>query len=186
MLKEIIMNLLELLPYQKLTLGDTFSWKVSLQDYPSGAGWVLNYCLKGVGQAPFTINSTANTDQISHDIKLIPADQTGLVAGKYKIQISITSSTSERTSLGVYDLELLPDLSTTDASYDPRSFNERALEAIEQVLFNAASRDYLETVFKDNTVKFKSNAELLSLRNEFRRLVADEKGIPHGRFIYFV
>ncbi len=160
-------------------IGDVWEWSITLSNYPASDNWVLSYILKQAGSDAKTITASVDTDGISHKIKV--SDTTSYLPGKYKISICITSSDEERQTLGITDIELLPDMSTVD---DPRTYNEKCLDAIEQVLAGTASRDILEYTFKDANYKFRSTTELIRLRNYYEQEVNREKGIKSGRIVY--
>ena len=175
--------ILDILPYAKLTLGDTWSWSVTLQGFSASDGWAISYAMKKVGSSPILIPSHTNANGYTHDVLVAAGDNRDYNPGKYKVAIYMTKG-ADRQSLGTYEMELLPDLSQTSVDYDPRSFNEIALAALEDTLFNACGNEHLMVVFKDSQFKFKSDAELMKLRNDYKILVDLEKGISPGRILY--
>lgn len=173
----------QLFPYTKLSIGDTWSWSIYMSQYPASSGWTLSYVLKLPGAEAKTITAIPDTDGVSHLIKVNAAENGGYLPGRHRAYVYITSSDSDRQTLGSCDLEILPDLASADAAFDPRSYNQICLDTLEAVLQGSCSRDILETTFKDATFKYKSTTELIRLRNYFKQQIDLDSGVRSGRII---
>lgn len=179
--KGLSVDLSYFFPYSSLTAGDTWNWSLDLANYAASAGWHLSYTAKKEGQATKTFITAAegNNHVFYADSTLTAA----FIEGKYVWSVSLISVSLEKLTLGTKIITINPDLSLVSDSYDPRSHNQKCLEALEAVLYKNADRDVLETVFKDYTVKYRSNMELLRLFNYYKLQVDAENGIKSGRII---
>jgi hypothetical protein len=171
------------LPNDKLTCGDKWFWNVQLDNYPSGSGYVITYVFKTLNQAPFTIISTANIDNIQFDVTVPGATTASYTPGKYYVQIYLTDALSNRQYQGRAEIELLTDMATVDASVDPRTHNEIMLQQCIDLLDGTTTREELEIIYKDYTVKYRTVADLNRLKCNYQQQVDLERGILPGRWI---
>ena len=171
------------LPAETLTCGDSWNWSVSLPNYPASDGWVITLVFKAPGIAPISMVSVPDTDNLSHVLLSTSATTATYLPGRYKVQVFITSSDSQRQTVGLTEIELMPDLLSTTSDYDPRTKNELALQAISDVLDGSASREVLEEMFKDAQFKYKSTNELIRLKNYYQMEVNRDRGIKSGRYV---
>lgn len=169
-------------PFNYLNAGDSWKWSISLANYSAASGYYLVYVAKKEGLAVKTITSTAADDGVSHKILVSSTDTALYPFGTYTFSVAI-HNVDEKLTLGRKEVEIKPDLATVPSDYDPRTYNKKCYDALSDVLQNNASRDTLETVFKDFTVKYKSYGELLRLYNYFELQVNRENGIKSGRMI---
>jgi hypothetical protein len=163
-----------LLPYQKIESGNTYTWDIALEKYSSNE-YVLSCVFKTISLEAKTITAT----QVGTGYRL-KLNATDWEAGKYKVHFYLTNAELERITIGICDLDVEADLSEVN---DPRSYNQKCLEAIELVLSGSCDNSYLETIFKDSTFKYRSTTELIKLKNHFKILVDLENGIKPGRIV---
>lgn len=176
------MDLAIFYPFNYLNSGDSWKWTINLPNYSAASGYYLVYVAKKEGLAVKTITSNTAADGVSHSISVSSTDTALYPFGIYTMAVAI-HNVDEKITLGRKEVEVKPDLATVPADYDPRTYNKKCYDALKEVLQNNASRDVLETVFKDFTVKYKSYGELLRLFNYFELQVNRENGIKSGRFI---
>jgi hypothetical protein len=163
---------------QKLTAGDTWQWDESIAEYPAST-WTLTFYFSG--PAPFNIVASPNGADFAISVTaIVTADYT---AGDYQWVARVSNGT-QVTSVDTGQLILLPDLSDVDA--DHRSFNRRALEALQAVIENRATTDQLSFTIAGRSLTRMSWDELLRAYDRFRLEVASETGDTPGRaFIRF-
>lgn len=78
-------------------------------------------------------------------------------------------------------LTVVPDLSNSDAVYDPRSHAERTLDAIEAVLEKRASTDQQRYSINNRELWRTPIPELLQLRNQYRAEVRRQRARAAGK-----
>jgi hypothetical protein len=164
--------------------GDTIDWTVDYSDeYPSSE-WSLTLYIKQIGQLPIALTTASAIDD-TFTVSYTDTQSALLPEGNYtwvaKVNNGLSTFTVETGSFNV-----IPDLSTTDANYDARSFNQRMMEALEAVLENRATDDILEQTIGGRTFKSMSRAELVRQYSFFKRAVATEKGIKLFKPVYLL
>lgn len=181
----------DILPPQEFVFGDNWNLEISADKYPASKGYVLTLTVIPVKEGPsFQIVSDPTiTGEAGKHLLAFVGDTlatAGAHPGDYRGQVVITlpGDATVRKTAGFFDLTIMPDysLNYTDG-YDPRSYNEKCLESLEQVLAGQAGRDLLEYTFKDASFKYKPISELVSLRNYFMKEVEREQGKKSGRYI---
>jgi hypothetical protein len=157
-----------------VTAGDTITWKRALPDYPASGGWVLSYILLS-STNKITITGSASGDD--HLISVPAATSAAYLAGTYAWQAYVTKAT-DRITIGSGSLIINKNFAALTTS-DTRSHAKKVLEAIESVLEGTASNDQQELTINGTTLKRKSIADLLKLRqfylNEYQNEQKAEK-----------
>jgi hypothetical protein len=160
-----------------ITAGNSATWTRSLPDYPASAGWALTYYLispNAANNQSFT--STASSDD--HLVALTNADTASWAPGNYRIIGRVVNGTQAAT---VHDCGIAVEIDPANppAGYDPRSWAEQTLEAVEAALLDSASSTQSSrSVTVGNvsrTISEMSKQELLSMRNQLRAEVALQK-----------
>lgn len=160
----------------QITAGDSLSWVRHLTAYPAGLGWVLHYVLLSAGKPPINIDSTASGDD--HQIDLTAATTDGWAAASYRWTAYLTNDT-QRVTLGSGAVDVLPDPTKVDASYDPRSENQKILDAITAVLAGELTNPIVKYRIggrEGREVERYSRLELLKLKTIYEQRVAVEMG----------
>ena len=181
----------DILPPQEYVFGDSWNLEIRAEKFPVSKGYVMTLTVIPVATGPsFQVISdpTKPGTEDKHLLAFTGAILDGLEVnpGAFRCQAVITlpSDATVRKTYGFFDLDILPDYSLNySEGYDPRSYNQKCLEALELVLANQASRDLLEYTFKDATFKYKPVSELVNLRNYFQTQVDVEQGKKPGRYI---
>ena len=169
-------------PFESLTVGDNWKWTISIQNYPASLGWHLVYTTKNSTAPSVSFTSTAIGDK--HQISVLPAVTDEFLDGIYYCSVVLISPDSERTTLGTKQITIKPDLSKVADDYDPRTYNQKCVDALKSVLYDNADSIVLEEVFHDYTLKTRSNIELLRLLNYYEMQVQKENGEKTGRIIW--
>lgn len=160
----------------QITAGDSLTWVRSLQDYPAGLGWVLHYVLLSQGKTPITIDGTAYGDD--HLITLTASTTGGWGPAPYRWTAYVTNGT-QRVTLASGAVQVLPDPTKVDASFDPRSENQTILDAITAVLAGELTNPLAKYKIggrEGREVERYSRMELLKLQTIYRHRVAVETG----------
>lgn len=153
-----------------LRAGDSARWARTLADYPASAGWALSYVLLSAS-ARIEIASAADGD--AHAVTLPAATTAGYAPGAYTWAAVVTKGT-DRYTVGSGRVEILPDLAAeTTLAHDGRSHARKALEAIEAWI-ESADPSVARRKIADREIQFIPIAELLALRDRYRREVRAE------------
>lgn len=155
-----------------LVAGDAVAWRRSLPDYPAGAGWVVTYALRGPG-APVDLTATADGD--AHVVAITSAASAALAAGRYLVA-GFATLAGDRSTFYRGELEVEPNPDELAADFDPRSHARRVLESIEAVLERRATNDQKSYTVNGRALERWPLADLLALRDRYRREVANEEG----------
>lgn len=149
--------------------GDSISWTRSLADYPPADGWVLKYAFRGPSKKDFSATPLGVLHLVALD-----SQASSIPAGEYHVQGYVEKG-GARFTVFADRITVLPDLVNAADDYDPRSFAERTLEAVEAVLSGTATRSQKKQKFDDTELEYFTLAELLSARTRLRREVRREK-----------
>lgn len=121
--------------------GATVKWTRSLGDYPAST-WTLKYYIRSVSQGGGYLDVTATADGDTHSVTIAATDTATLVAGEYEWQAEVTSGSEVAfPDKGYFTVK--PALELEAGGVDRRSIAKRALEKIEAVILNRATRDDL-------------------------------------------
>lgn len=156
----------------ELVVGDTWSWKRSLADYPANASpaWVLTYYFRGQAGEFSVACSADGSDQLAAVAKATTATYK---PGLYSWIAVVTDGTT-RTTLGRGITNLKPDPAATGAGLDPRSHARKTLDAVEAVIENRATKDQQAYTIGGRSLQRMKVEELLMLRDRYRAEVAAE------------
>ncbi|GAA4419905.1 hypothetical protein [Acidovorax lacteus] len=158
---------------QQVNAADSLGFTLSLAAYPASAGWSLEISVANAAQR-YTFTSSASGDQ--HAVVVPSATTAGWAPGAYTITVRAKRGSGpaiEQTTLGAQAFRVLPD--PFAAPVDGRSFARRALDAIEAVIEQRATRSDLELTINGRTVKHMAPADLERLRSIYKREVAAEE-----------
>jgi len=150
--------------------GDTATWKKSLADYPADEGWVLSYALVKTGTL-IVFSSTA--DGKDHLISVPTATTGGWTAGNYSWQAKVNNGIQEFT-VGSGQLEIMASFADAVGGLDARSHAVKTLKAIEDWI-EGRKPGVAEYQVAGRTMKYIPVADLLVLRDKYRREVYSEK-----------
>lgn len=162
-----------------LRAGDSATWRISLGDYPAGAGWVLSYALLSASAPKITFAAAADGDD--HLVTLAAATTATWAAARYSMMATVSDGT-DRTTVRLADIVVLPDL-TAAANYDGRSHARKMLEAIEAALESRATAEQLDLIELSiyNRTSKRGQGVLLEYRSKYRAEVAREDAASGNR-----
>jgi hypothetical protein len=141
-----------------VTAGDTLTWRITLDDYPASAGWVLAYRLLN---AAGNINITAAASGADHLVSIPAATSANWAAGDYRFTAWVTKS-AERYTIKSGNLTVRPNVAAL-TTLDDRSPERRALEALQAAYITYLSNDQghvAEYEIAGRKMKFRSAAEI--------------------------
>lgn len=153
-----------------LTAGDTWTWKITLSDYPAGDGWTLTYAVAS-SSALITITSSADGDD--HLVEVAAATTADYSAGDYEWQ-SYATSGAERYSISQGKLTVRPNLAAASSGYDTRSAAKKALDAVEAYL-TTGSPEAASIQVEGRALKYWPILDLHTLRGKLKAEVAGEQ-----------
>lgn len=156
-----------------LDAGNTAKWLKSLPEYPASAGWALTYELVN---AQVRIAFSASPSGDDHLVAVPASTTAGWVAGDYDWRASATRS-GEVYTVGRGRITVAPSFG---AARDARGHARRTLEAIEATLEGRASSATAEYQIAGRSLKYIPVAELLVLRDRYRRDVQAEEDAAAG------
>ena len=150
--------------------GDRLRWTRTLSDYDA-ASWTLAYTLTN---ASTSIPISASGTGTLYTVDVAPATTAAYGPGSYQMVATLTQGTADRVTLGPWQVKVLPDLAAATAGYEWRSEARIALAAIEAVLAGRATKDQEEYAIEGRSLKHTPIADLVSMRDFWRRRVAEE------------
>jgi len=160
--------------------GDTLDFEVSVPDYPATDGWTLKYYLTprfaAPVQATIEITASGNADG-TYQVQAGPATTSGWAVGAYGWSRLVEKAGARQTLTGSADqgeVQVRQNPATAAQGFDSRSHARRTLEAIEAVIEGRATRDQEEYTIGTRSLKRTPVAELLVLRDRYRREAASE------------
>lgn len=154
----------------ELRAGMTWAWdRTDLSDFPAPT-WTLKYWFKRMGGTDkFSITATASG--ANHQVRVTPVTTAAYVADDYT-WVAEAGDGIDRHEVDRGTLKILPRYDQ-DAALDDRTHARKVLESIEAVLENRATKDQEEYTIGNRSLKRTPVAELLVLRDRYRREVAD-------------
>lgn len=160
-----------------ITAGDTVKWSASLSDYPASSGWVLHYTLVNANNT-YQIDATASGNDSA--VNVLPAASANYVAGTYQLAAWVDGVNSERHTLGVDSIEILPNLAATTTGFDGRSAAKKCLDQLDAALAQYGKKAYTqEYSIGDRRMRFTSPAEFMAFRKQVKAEVNKEKQIEN-------
>lgn len=118
--------------------------------------------LKAQGMAPVTYEAADDYYEI---------DATGFTPGVYYLQFMLDGEVIETDRITVEQ-----NLATAAEDFDPRSENEKILEAIEAMLAGRATTQQRSISIDGQAIQYSSFSELLEWKNYYTKKVAMERG----------
>lgn len=177
------MNLSEIFPQNKFTVGDSINFTVTLSQYPASS-YVLTYVFRMDAKSVIKIIASSDSDNFGHIVNITKTQSATFYPGTYSVQAYITNiSTTEKQTLGSYTWEFSPDLFTYQD--DPRSAYQIALDNINELLAGKASNDVKNYTIGTRSIGKMSVSELLKLRAFYKKQVRAEQGLGEGKVIYY-
>lgn len=146
--------------------GSSVTCSLALDGYQPSEGWAATLTLRG--GAKHDVEGTADGDSFAFSL---PTD---MAVGRYWWQVIVQRDGEQQVALSG-ELVVLVNLLEVD-SYDGRTEAEIALEAINAVLANRATKDQQSYKIKDRELQRMSVADLLKLRSFFVSRVNKERG----------
>jgi len=156
-------------PPQKFVMGETVAWTQSSTDYPASAGWVQVTTFIN-SAAKFTVTAVASGDD---QVSTIAINHTGLAAGVFAWQTKVTKDSIVHV-LGQGTTEVVANF-VTPTTLDTRSHAAKVLDAVEAVIEGRATEDHMSMSLAGRSIQKMSLAELLPVRDYYRREVAREQ-----------
>lgn len=128
----------------------------------------------------FLVSSTAQiridsmAEGTAHRIQVLSGISASYAPGQYAWR-AYAERPGERVTLASGRIDILPNFATATAGLDTRSHARRTLEAIEATIEGRASSDVLSYQIAGRSLSKIPIAELLSLRDRYRRDVRAEE-----------
>jgi len=145
----------------EIQAGNTLRFDKILDDYPAGDGWVLTYVLRSRLQAVESITITATADGDDHEINVAAATTANWTPGDYTM-VGYVTLAPDRYEIFRQQFKVTPDIASTDLPYDGRSYYERLLQQVRDMIENGAVREVIRYSFNGVTT------EVLTLADAFK------------------
>ena len=158
----------------KFTAGITYEQILDLSDYPAPL-WSVTLVARG----PAVIDIAALADGATHKLS-VGADQTALwTAGLYAyvLRASMDGDVHQIES-GTFNIE--QNLAAIADVFDPRSHNQRTLDAINAVIEGRASRDQESYKIGNRELKRTPLRDLIELQRVYQHKVAKDNAAARG------
>lgn len=164
----------------EITAGETLEWTRDLDDFPA-SGWELKYYFRGAGAG---FDATAAADGDTHAVTVPSSATANLAAGTYYWQ-AWAAQGDEKRLVASGQVAVKPSLAalTTATTFDGRSEVKKALDAIDAVLKNKATRDQQEYQIGNRMLRRIPVDQLISLRRYYAGLYAKEQRRSGGFFL---
>lgn len=157
-----------------LRAGDTWSWAAYFDAHPASDGWALGYTLLN---SLTRHTATAVADGDGFIATVTAAESATYAPGNYSWVARVVKGAEVHT-VATGTVRVLPDL--TNAT-DLRSHAQKTLDAIEAVIEKRASRDQQAYSINGRSLTRMTLAELIRLRDMYRREVQRDAGDSRGR-----
>lgn len=142
-------------------------------------GWTLTALLRG----PVALTLAAIADGNSYAFSAKGGDTAAWTPGLYAVSVRAANGDDV---LEIYSgqLRVLPDMAGVGSGFDPRSENEKALDAINAVLTNKASQDQMRYRINNRELWRAPVTDLLKLKSLYTTLVRRERARKGGRSFF--
>lgn len=138
-------------------------------------GWVLTALLRG----PAALTLTATVEAGAYTFAAKGGDTAAWTPGLYAVSVRATSG-DDVLELYSGQLRVLPDMASVSAGFDPRSENEKALDAINAVLEKKAGQDQMRYRINNRELWRTPVTDLLKLKSVYTTLVRREHARKRG------
>lgn len=157
---------------EALTAGDTMSLLLSATDFPASDGWTVTVKAIIPGSTDVIAIGPSVASGDDHAITADAATTASWAPGTYRWQSRATKGT-EAYTLGTGSFVVKPSI---ESGADPRSLDERCLDAVNAVIEGRASEDMLEMEIGRRKLKLMSLRELLSVQGVLKARVRVANG----------
>lgn len=152
--------------------GDSAEWTRCMSQFPASAGWALAYRLvPRTGGCAVDIAATADVDGDGFTVTLAATATQEWAPGEYTL-VGVMTEGARRSTVYAGSLTVAPNLMDV-SEVDTRSRARQIVEAIDKY-FATGDLGVLERQHADRTLRFRSHAELVSLRSFYAGQVAGE------------
>lgn len=153
----------------QIKAGLSLSVLIEADEYPAPK-WSALAILRG----PAAIDLQSKPEGTDHAFVQPGADTSQYAPGIYSYSLRIQSGANVH-ELEAGTVEILPDLAASSEGHDPRTHAQKVLESIEAVIEKRATRDQQSYQINGRSLQRTPIAELLSLRDRYRKEVKGQK-----------
>lgn len=142
--------------------GNSVEWDKSLADFPATL-WTLRYYLipaQALQGGDTVTPIVAAASSMDYQVRITAATTAAWLKGKYTL-VGYVSDSDERFEIYRGPLEVLPDL-TTETQFDNRTYYERLLDKIREVIENGLVRDVIKYTWAGQ------QCEIMTLEDAFK------------------
>lgn len=155
-----------------MVAGDSAKWERSISDYPPSAGWTLRYHMARPLVEPVVVEATPDPTAETYRVNLAAAITATWTPGEYHWK-ALVSKAGERHQIVSGTLQILPDPTVV---HDPRTADERALDAITAVLEGRLGESIAEYTVGGTPVKHMDHGTLIRLQGFYQARVRMQRG----------
>lgn len=154
----------------QITQGDSLEWTATLSDFPSSAGWVVTYALRGNTSVDVTGTDAGGG---AWSFALTTTASAGLLPGRYSYAVT-ASKTGARQTVYMASTTVTPDI-TSLSRYDGSSHAAKMVKAIEALMEGKAEDDVASMSHNGKSLARYPMEELIKLHNHYTRIHATEQ-----------
>ena len=157
--------------------GDSIHFTKTLADYPAGT-WTLAYrILSQKGAADLTWTATA--DGTDHEVEVATTTTDDYTPGEYWL-IGYVTYLTERVQIYRGKFSILADPATVD-HYDGRTYLERILVLIEEVIEKGVIRDVIRYSYGGVSSEVQTMKDAFDARDRIKAAIAQEAALASGK-----
>lgn len=162
----------------EIRAGDSYSYTVSISDYPASAGWTLRVVLQNATYR-VKVNATTNADGESYDVTLSSANTDDLATGgTYQITEAVEKGsgvTLERHTTFSGSILVRKDIVTGTAAVDARSDARIILDTITATIKANVGKGHDSMSIAARAIGYRSWEEMLKARSRLQFEVKAEE-----------
>src|ERR1700761_852409 len=157
----------------EISAGDTVQFVIHQDDFPASNGWTMIWSLRAEDAS---LDAESTSEGNAHMFTLAAAQTAELEPGPYQYGLYFVSTDGQgnpvRFTYRIGRLDVRPDLQTMSVTAtDPRSWAERMLEAVQNVIEGKIPDDVESYTIAGRSVNTIKSTDLMKWRDYFQRLV---------------
>jgi len=128
-----------------IAAGDSISFVKRLSNYPSGQGWSLDIEIRGGAQV-ISFQSTADADNVSHDVTVTSATTAGWLPGQMLwIEYAVNTGLGQRNQVFEQNFEIKPNFPVSTGDVSVKTFKQIMVEKLEDILKSVGDSNLLRS-----------------------------------------
>lgn len=159
-----------------IAAGDSLSLRLTRSSFLASAGWKLNLVLATSGKTPIVLDSTVDGD--AHLFTKTPDETKSWGVANYAWTLVASYGTTKRISIESGRIKIVADPLNLPAGYDPRSYQEQALEMVEKALAGNLEDGVKSFEIRGTKIEFMGPDMLRRERSRLQQEIRLQRGEP--------